>query len=135
MSTKIFINLPVKDLARSTGFFTELGFSFDSRFTDENAACLVISDDIYAMLLTEPFFRNFTDKDLADTSTTAEAILALEVESRQRVDELAQRALVSGGSPAGEPMEQDGMYERSFQDPDGHLWEVFYLDPALVPVG
>jgi uncharacterized protein len=135
MPTKIFVNLPVRDLARSTGFFTGLGFSFDPRFTDENAACLVISDDIYAMLLTEPFFRNFTDKDLADTSTTAEAILALEVESRQRVDELAQRALVSGGSPAGEPMEQDGMYERSFQDPDGHLWEVFYLDPALVPVG
>ena len=135
MPTKIFVNLPVQDLARSTRFFTELGFSFDPRFTDENAACLVISGDSYAMLLTEPFFRNFTDKELADTSTTTEAILALEVASRQQVDELAERALVSGGSPAGEPMEQDGMYERSFQDPDGHLWEVFYLDPALVPVG
>jgi uncharacterized protein len=135
MSIKIFVNLPVQDLARSTRFFTELGFSFDPRFTDENAGCLVISDDSYAMLLTEPFFRNFTAKDLADTSTTTEAILALEVESRQQVDELAQRALASGGSPAGEPMEQDGMYERSFQDPDGHLWEVFYMAPALVPVG
>ncbi len=135
MPTKIFVNLPVKDLARSTRFFTELGFSFDDRFTDDNAACLVISDDIYAMLLTEPFFRNFTDKDLADTGTTTEAILALEVESRERVDELAQLALDAGGSPAGEPMDQDGMYERSFQDPDGHLWEVFYMDPALVPAG
>jgi uncharacterized protein len=135
MPTKIFVNLPVKDLARSTRFFTELGFSFDPRFTDENAGCLVISGDSYAMLLTEPFFRNFTDKELADTSTTTEAILALEVASRQQVDELAERALVSGGSPAGEPMEQDGMYERSFQDPDGHLWEVFYMDPAMVPVG
>jgi uncharacterized protein len=135
MPTKIFVNLPVKDLARSTRFFTELGFSFDPRFTDENAGCLVISADSYAMLLTEPFFRNFTDKELADTSSTTEAILALEVASRQQVDELAERALVSGGSPAGEPMEQDGMYERSFQDPDGHLWEVFYMDPAMVPVG
>ena len=135
MPTKIFVNLPVQDLARSTRFFAELGFSFDPRFTDENATCLVISDDSYAMLLTEPFFRNFTDKDLADTSTTTEAILALEVESRPQVDELAQRALASGGSPAGEPMEQDGMYQRSFQDPDGHLWEVFYMDPALIPVG
>lgn len=135
MATKMFVNLPVKDLARSTRFFTELGFSFDDRFTDENASCLVISDDIYAMLLTEPFFRNFTDKDLADTSTTTETILALEVESRDRVDELAQLALDAGGLPAGESMDQDGMYERSFQDPDGHHWEVFYMDPALVPAG
>jgi predicted lactoylglutathione lyase len=135
MSTKIFVNLPVNDLARSTEFFTKLGFTFDERFSDKNAGCLVISDDIYAMLLTEPFFRDVTARDLADTSKTAEAVVALAVDSRLQVDELAGRALESGGSPASDPMEQDGIYERSFADPDGHLWEVFYIDPAAVPAG
>jgi len=133
MSTKIFVNLPVKDLARSTEFFTKLGFPVDERFTNDSAGCLVISDDIYAMLITEQFFRRFTPRDIADASTSTEAIVALEVDSRERVDELADRALESGGSPANEPMEQDGMYERSFADPDGHLWEVFHMDPATVP--
>src|SRR5207245_366022 len=100
------------------------------RFSNENAGCLVIGDDIYAMLITEPFFQTFTNKHIADASTTTEAIVALEVGSREQVDELASRALVSGGSPASEPMEQDGMYERSFADPDGHMWEVFHMDPA-----
>jgi predicted lactoylglutathione lyase len=135
MSTKIFVNLPVQDLARSTEFFTRLGFSVDERFTNDNSRCLVISDDIYAMLVTEQLFRKFTTKDLADASTTTEAIVALEVDSRQRVDELAGRALESGGSPASEPMEQDGMYERSFADPDGHLWEVFHTESAAVAAG
>lgn len=135
MSAKIFVNLPVKDLDRSTEFFTRLGFSFDQRFSDENAACLVISEDIHAMLVTEPFFRTITARDLADTSTTAEAVLALEVGSRRRVDELAARALDAGGSFAGKPMDSDGMYGRGFTDPDGHLWDVFHLDPAEMPVG
>ena len=135
MSMKIFVNLPVKDLARSTEFFTKLGFSIDERYTNESAGCLVISDDIYAMLITEQFFRTFTTKDLADASTTTEAIVALEVDSRERVDELADRALESGGSSASEPVEDDGMYERSFADPDGHLWEVFHMSPAAVAAG
>jgi predicted lactoylglutathione lyase len=135
MSTKIFVNLPVKDLGRSTEFFTKLGFPVEERFTDAKAGCLVISDDIYAMLLTEEFFRTFTTKDLADARATTEAIVALEVDSRQRVDELADRALESGGSPVKEPMEQDGMYERSFADPDGHLWEVFHVDSAAAAAG
>jgi len=126
MPTKIYVNLPVKDLARSTEFFNKLGFSFDERFSNDQAGCLIISDDIYAMLITEPFFRSFTTKELADASQTTEAIVALEVDTRQQVDEMAARALESGGSPASEPMEQDGMYERSFADPDGHLWEVAY---------
>jgi len=135
VSMKIFVNLPVKDLARSTEFFTKLGFSIDERYTNESAGCLVISDDIYAMLITEQFFRTFTTKDLADASTTTEAIVALEVDSRERVDELADRALESGGSSASEPVEDDGMYERSFADPDGHLWEVFHMSPAAVAAG
>lgn len=130
---QIFVNLPVKDLGRSMDFFTELGFSFDQRFTDEKAACLVIDDNIYAMLLTEPFFRTFTKKEVADASRSTEAILALSVESRQRVDELVDRALTVGGRPSNETDDQGFMYGRSFQDPDGHLWEVFYMDMSALP--
>lgn len=135
MPTKIYVNLPVKDLARSAEFFTRLGFSFDERFSNDEAGCLIISDHIYAMLITEPFFRTFTTKDLADASKTTETIVALELDGRQQVDQMAARALESGGSPASQPMEQDGVYERSFADPDGHLWEVFHMDPAAVPAG
>jgi predicted lactoylglutathione lyase len=132
MSTKIFVNLPVKDLARSVAFFKGLGYSFNPQFTDENAACLVISDDIFAMLLVEPFFRRFTKKEIADATTTTEAIVALGVESRERVDELVDKALASGGQAANETDDQGFMYGRSFQDPDGHLWEVLWMDPKTV---
>jgi len=131
MSTEIFVNLPVKDLGKSTDFFTALGFSFNPHFTDENAGCLVISDDIYAMLLVEPFFKTFTKKDIADATKTTEAIVALGVESRERVDELVDKALVAGGLPSNDTHDHGFMYERSFQDPDGHLWEV-YMDPTAV---
>jgi predicted lactoylglutathione lyase len=130
MPTKIFVNLPVKDLSRSIDFFTQLGFSFDSQFTDENAACLVISDGIYVMLLVEPFFKSFTTKDIADATRSTEAILALQVETRQRVDELADKVLAVGGQPANDPMDEGFMYGRSFQDVDGHIWEVMCTDPA-----
>jgi predicted lactoylglutathione lyase len=132
MSTKIFVNLPVKDLGKSMDFFTKLGFSFNRQFTDENAACLVISDDIYAMLLVEPFFKTFTKKDIVDTTRSTEAILCLGVESRQRVDELADGALSGGGLPANDTMDQGVMYARSFHDLDGHMWEVMYMDPAAL---
>ncbi len=136
MATKIFVNLPVKDLRRSMDFFTALGFSFNQQFTDENAACLVISEDIYAMLLTEPFFKSFIKKEIADASRETETIVALTVESRGRVDELADKALAAGGQFANDPMDQGFMYSRSFQDPDGHLWEIVYMDPAaLQPQG
>jgi predicted lactoylglutathione lyase len=132
MSTKIFVNLPVRDLDRSIDFFTDLGFSFNPQFSDENAGCLVISDDIYAMLLVEPYFKTFTNKEIADATRSTEAILALGVDSREQVDELAEKALSSGGRPAKEPNDQGVMYERSFQDPDGHLWEVMYMEPTAV---
>ncbi|WKX71403.1 VOC family protein [Streptomyces sp. XD-27] len=132
MSTKIFVNLPVKDLDKSIGFFEQLGYSFNPQFTDEKGACMVISDDIYAMLLVEPFFKSFTDKEIVDTSKGAEAIVALGVESRERVDELADKALAAGGKPSKEPMDEGFMYGRSFQDLDGHLWEVFWMDPSAV---
>jgi uncharacterized protein len=132
MPRKIFVNLPVQDLGASMGFFTDLGFRFDQRFTDENAACLVISDDIYAMLLTEPFFRRFTRKEVADARRSTEAILALGVESRQQVDELVDLAFAAGASPANDTDDQEFMYGRSFQDLDGHMWEVLYMDPSAV---
>lgn len=132
MSTKIFVNLPVQDLARSKAFFTQLGYSFDDRFSDENAACLVISDDIFAMLLTEPFFKTFTKKEIADSRTSTETIIALSTDSRAQVDELADRALAAGGRAAGDPQDHGFMYVRSFNDPDGHHWEVLWMDPAMV---
>ncbi|HZG05924.1 MAG TPA: VOC family protein [Streptomyces sp.] len=132
MSKKIFVNLPVKDLKRSMDFFTALGLSFDPEFTDDKGACMVISDDGYVMLLTEPFFKTFTPKKVADASAGTEAIVTLGLDSREEVDELADKALAVGGSPANEPDDQGFMYGRSFQDPDGHLWEVFHMDLAAM---
>lgn len=132
MSTLIFVNLPVKDLERSKRFFTALGYSFNPQFTDENAGCLVISDTIYAMLLKEPFFKTFTKKEIADSTKTTEAIVALGVESRERVDELVDKALAAGGQSSMGTNDQGFMYGRSFQDPEGHLWEVFWMDPSAV---
>ncbi|MDT0266283.1 VOC family protein [Streptomyces sp. DSM 44915] len=132
MSTMIFVNLPVKDLERSRKFFTELGYSFNPQFSDENAACLVISDTIFAMLLVEDFFKTFTKKRIADTDTHQEVLIALSVDSREGVDELADRALAAGGTSAGEPMEEGPMYGRSFYDLDGHHWELTWMDPAAL---
>lgn len=133
LSTKIFVNLPVKDLEQSKEFWTKLGYSFDPMYTDDNAGCLVISDHIYAMLLVEPFFKRFTKKEIADTTTTTEAILALGVDSRERVDELVDAAFAAGASPSGDTIDEGPMYVRSFQDPDGHLWEVLSVDESATP--
>lgn len=129
---KIFVNLPVRDLDKSIGFFNQLGFPVNPQFTDENAACLVFSEDIYAMLLVEPFFTNFTKKSIVDAKKGTEAILSLGVESRQRVDELVEKALAAGGESSSEAMDEGSMYMRSFQDLDGHIWEVLYMDPAAL---
>ena len=131
-SRKIFVNLAVEDLARSVDFFTKLGFSFDPRFTDEQATCMVVSDEAFVMLLVEDRFKDFTKKELADPATQTEAILAVSAESRESVDELADKALEAGGSPANDPLDTGSMYGRSFHDPDGHLWEVVWMDPSAV---
>ena len=131
-SRKIFVNLAVKDLGRSVDFFEQLGFEFDSRFTDEQATCMIISDEAFVMLLVEDRFKDFTTKAIADPATVTEAIVALSAESREQVDELADRALAAGGSPANDPIEMDFMYGRSFHDPDGHLWELIWMDPAAL---
>lgn len=132
MSTKIFVNLPVKDLGKSIDFFTKLGLSFDPQFTDDNATCMVISDDIYVMLLVEPYFKSFTNKEIVDATKSTETILALGVDSRQRADELVDKALAAGGQSGSFSSDEGFMYGRSFQDVDGHLWEVLYMDPAAV---
>ena len=132
MSRKLFVNLAVADLDRSVDFFTKLGFSFDPRFTDESATCMLVGEDAYFMLLVESRFEDFTTKELADPKTQTEAILALTAESREEVDELADKALEAGGTPAKEPMDQGFMYGRSFQDPDGHHWEIFWMDPSAL---
>ena len=130
MPRKLFVNLAVEDLDRSVRFFQTLGFAFDRRFTDETATCMVVGDDAYAMLLTRPRFAEFTRKQICDCGTCVEAMLAVSAESRTAVDQLVDTALRIGGAPAGEPQEHDFMYARSFEDPDGHHWEVVWMDPA-----
>jgi len=129
-SRMIFVNLAVEDLDRSVDFFTKLGFSFNPQFTDEHATCMIVSDQAFVMLLVKSRFKDFTKKDLVDSTAQTEAILALSAESREQVDELADKALEAGGTAANEPMEMDFMYGRSFNDPDGHLWELVWMDPS-----
>jgi predicted lactoylglutathione lyase len=133
MSRKLFVNVAVGDLARSVAFYRELGFSFDSNFTDETSTCMLVGEDAYVMLLTRQKLAEFTKKQIVDATTQTEAILAFSAESKDEVDDLADRALASGGSKANEPMELGFMYGRSFNDPDGHLVEVFWMDPAAIP--
>jgi predicted lactoylglutathione lyase len=132
MSTKIFVNLPVKDLDRSKAFFKALGWTFNPQFTDETAACLVISEDVYAMLLTHRKFAEFTDKQIADASRTAEALIAIGVDRREDVDRIADAALKAGGRQAKPPQDYGFMQLRSFEDLDGHHWEILHMDPAHV---
>ena len=131
-SRKIFVNLAVDDLERSVQFFSDLGFAFDPRFTDETATCMIVSDEEFVMLLQETRFSDFTKKHLADSRVQIETIVGVSAQSRAEVDELADKALASGGSPASDPIELDFMYGRSFQDPDGHQWEVIWMDPSAL---
>jgi uncharacterized protein len=132
VATKIFVNLPVKNLDRSIAFFTALGYGFNPQFTDETAACLVISDDIFAMLLTEAKFKEFTKKDIADARKTTEVLTCLSVESKAKVDEIVETALNAGATEAREPMDYGFMYGKSFNDLDGHIWEIIWMDPGHV---
>jgi predicted lactoylglutathione lyase len=130
MSRMTFVNLPVQDLARSTAFFGGLGFSFDERFTDENATCMVVSEQAYVMLLVRPFFASFLTKDVGDPAAAVTCVVALSAESREEVDTLADRALSLGGAAGKAPTDHGFMYGRSFYDPDGHPWELIWMDPG-----
>ena len=125
---QIFVNLPVKDLERSKRFFGSLGFSFNPRFTDDKAACMVIEkDSIYAMLITEPFFKTFTPRAIADAKSTSEVLLALSCSSDEEVDDLIAKATAAGGKTVKEPQDHGFMNYRSFEDPDGHIWELLHM--------
>lgn len=133
MATQIFVNLPVKDLKKTMEFFSKLGFSFNPQFTDDNAACMVVDENhIYVMLLVEPFFKTFTSKEIADTTKTAEVILSLSAESRQHVDDMVKKAVDAGGSIPKDAQDYGWMYQHSFQDLDGHLWETAYIDEVAM---
>ncbi|MGE7879375.1 VOC family protein [Peribacillus muralis] len=127
---KIFVNLPVKDLDASIQFFTKVGFAFNEQMTNENATCMVISDSIYVMLLVEDYFKTFTKKDIPNSETSAEAIVALSVNSKQEVDDVVNSALTAGAQPSNDAIDHGFMYGWSFKDLDGHLWEVFYMDES-----
>jgi len=131
MATKqIFVNLPVKDLDKSKAFFNALGYSFNPQFTDANAACMVVQEgSIHAMLLVESFFKTFTDKAIADTRTSTEVLLCLSCESRAEVDEMVAKAVAAGGTVPRAPQDYGFMYGHGFQDIDGHLWELSFMDP------
>ncbi len=133
MTKQIFVNLPVKDLKKTIEFFTKLDFTFNAQFTDENATCMIIGENIFAMLLVEKFFKTFTKKEICDTATSTEVIVALSVESKAKVDELYEKALKAGGSQSNETQDHGWMYVRSFQDINGHLWEMFYIDMSAMP--
>jgi uncharacterized protein len=129
-----FINLPVKDLKKSTEFFSRLGFDFDPEFTDENATRMIVNDGTSVMLAVEPFFEGFiAPQQIADTSRNREVILGLSAESREQVDELAERVVAGGGETIGEPEDQGFMYMRGFRDLDGHQWSFIYMDMAALP--
>jgi predicted lactoylglutathione lyase len=133
MARKIFVNLPVKDMARSQAFFRALGFSFNPQFTNEQGACMVISDDGYVMLLVEPFFQTFTKKPIANARESTEVLLCLSCDSRAEVDALVKKALAAGGTAPNAPQDHGFMYGHGFEDLDGHVWEVMWMDMAAAP--
>lgn len=124
----IFVNLPVKDLKASMGFFTELGFEFNPQYTDDTAACMVIDENIFAMLLTEERFRDFINDDIADAARTTEVLTCLSADSRQQVDKTIAKAIAAGGKPWKPTLEQGPMYGGSFQDLDDHVWELLFME-------
>lgn len=125
---QLFVNLPVSNLQDSINFFTALGFEFNPQFTNENATCMILNANTFVMLLTREFFKTFVSKEIVDTTGHTEVILAFSAASRAEVDELVNKALEAGGKPYNDPVDHGFMYSWSFQDPDGHLWEVVYME-------
>jgi uncharacterized protein len=135
MATKIFVNLPVKDLKRSVGFFTTLGYKFNPQFTDDTAACMIVSDDIHVMLLTQAKFKESTPKTICDATKSTEVLVCLSCESRDQVNDMVSTALASGGTTYAESKDYGFMYQHGFQDPDGHIWELIYMEPSALKQG
>jgi len=133
MPRKIFVNLPIKDMERSKAFFTSLGFSFNPQFTNDQGACMVVSEDIFVMLLVEPFFQTFIKKPIADATKSTEVLVCLSCESRGEVDEFVAKARAAGGTVPNQPQDHGFMYAHGFEDLDGHIWELCYMDLSQVP--
>lgn len=133
MTRQIFVNLPVKDLKRSVAFFTHLGYRFDGRFTDENATCMIVDENIFVMLLVEPFFQTFIAKSICDATKSTEVLVCLSCESRKEVDELVAKARSAGGTTPTQPKDHGFMYQHGYEDPDGHIWELVYMEPQALP--
>jgi predicted lactoylglutathione lyase len=130
MAQKIFINLPVRDLRKSIDFFGKLGFTFNAQFTDETSACMSISEDIYVMLLTENKFKTFTPKQICDATKSTEVLVCLSSASRDEVNEMVRKAVAAGGTTYKEPEDHGFMYGHGFQDLDGHIWELAFMEPS-----
>lgn len=135
MGKQIFVNLPVRDLEKSKALHLALGHSINPKFTDDNAACVVVSDSIYFMLLRREYFQTFTSKGICDATSQLETLLALAADSRADVDAIMAKALAAGATEAGSPRDYGFMYQRSFADPDGHTFEIFYMNEAEFPGG
>jgi uncharacterized protein len=135
MATKIFVNLPVKSLQRSIEFFTKLGFSFNAQFTDESATCMIASDDIFVMLLTPDKFQTFTPNAICDATKSTEVLVCLSVDNREHVDDMVRKAVAAGGSTYNAPQDHGFMYGHGFQDLDGHIWEIIFMEPSAIRQG
>jgi len=133
MKTKIFLNLAVKDLNRAVSFYNGLGFSTNPKFSNEKGACLVIDENIFVMILVEEFYQTFTKKQICDSTTTSEALIAISVDTREQVDEMMGKAIKSGGTDYNQINDYGWMYQRTFLDVDGHHWEVFFMDESQIP--
>lgn len=132
MSTKMFVNLPVHDLKQSIEFFTKLDFTFKPQFTDETAACMIVGEDIFVMLLTRDKFKTFTPKAICDATKCTEVLVCLSCESREQVNEMVRKAVAAGGSTYNAPQDHGFMYGHGFQDLDGHIWELIYMEPSAI---
>ena len=133
MTTQIYVNLPVKDLDKSIAFFTQLGYKFNPQFTNEKATCMIIGEGIFVMLLVEGFFKTFTPKQICDTTTDTEVLICLSCESRDAVDALVRKAVAGGATTPNPPKDHGFMYGHGYQDLDGHLWELMYMDASAMP--
>jgi len=132
MVTTIYVNLPVKNLKQSVEFFRKLGFTFNPQFTDETATCMIVAEDIFIMLLTEKKFKTFTPKEICDATKGTEVLVCLLCESRAEVDEMVRKAVAAGGTTYNDPQDHGLMYGHGFQDLDGHIWELLYMEPGAI---
>lgn len=133
MTTQIFVNLPVNNLQASVAFFTQLGFSFNPKFTDETGTCMIVGENIFVMLLTHDKFKAFTPNPICDATKSTEVLIALNCENREQVDTQVRKAVAAGGSTYNAPQDPGFMYAHGFQDLDGHIWELFYMDESAIP--